>query len=70
MSKIDDMAEGRKMIDSLMKEAQSKSSTLDFDDKLKLLDRWMKFQDLITRRKSGGMGSGFDDLGPVEEPDL
>ena len=31
-----------------------------FEDKLKLLDRWIKFQTLVARQKEGGMGRGFD----------
>jgi len=56
MAKQDDLEEGRKLIQTLMKSADN------FEDKLKAFDRWVKFQDLMQRRKSGAMGSGFEDL--------
>jgi hypothetical protein len=43
------------------------SSNVTYEDKLKLLDRWVKVQELIRRQRQGGMGTGFDE--PGEEND-
>ena len=59
--KLDDLEEGRKCVENLMR------SAIEFEDKLKAFDRWVKFKDLEQRRKSGGMGSGFEDLSVEHE---
>jgi len=64
MKKLDDLEEGRKLIQTLMNSADN------FEDKLKAFDRWVKFQDLMQRRKSGAMGSGFEDLNDSVNNDL
>jgi hypothetical protein len=56
MAQNDDLDAGRHLIETLMRSADT------FDDKLKAFDRWVKFQDLMHRRKAGAMGSGFEDL--------
>lgn len=69
-AKPDPLAAGRKMLESMMAEVQKPpkdSPAVPFEDKLKLLDRWMKFQALELNRKRGGMGGGFDDQGEENE---
>ena len=56
MSKKDDLEEGRRCIEGLMRSAS------EFEDKLKAFDRWVKFKELERRQKAGAMGSGFEDL--------
>ena len=58
--KDDPLQAGRTMIESMMTEARRATSEVTFEDKLKLLDRWIKFQTLVARQKEGGMGRGFD----------
>jgi len=69
--KIDPLKAGKTLLESMMKDAQKTpregETGMAFEDKLKLLDRWMKFQFLEMKRKSGGMGGGFDDQGDEDE---
>lgn len=58
--KDDPLQAGRTMIEAMMTEARRATSEVTFEDKLKLLDRWIKFQTLVARQKEGGMGRGFD----------
>jgi hypothetical protein len=58
--KDDPLLAGRTMIESMMTEARRTTSEVTFEDKLKLLDRWIKFQTLLQRQAMGGMGRGFD----------
>ena len=51
-----------------MSQAQAPATEVPFEDKLKLLDRWIKYQELVRRQKMGAMGSGFDEL-PAEAED-
>ena len=67
MSKPDALEPGRKMLERMMTEAQDAKATVTFEDKLKLLDRWIKYQELVRRQKQGGMGSGFDMGGDDDE---
>jgi hypothetical protein len=67
MKKKDALEPGIKMLDSMMKDAMRPSSNVTYEDKLKLLDRWVKVQELIRRQRQGGMGTGFDE--PGEEND-
>jgi len=62
-SKKDVLEPGRKMLEQMMDEAQKPKSEIHFEDKLKLLDRWIKYQELVRRQKQGGLGTGFDELG-------
>ena len=62
-TKKDSLEPGRKMLERMMEEAQRPSSEVHFEDKLKLLDRWIKYQELVRRQKQGGMGTGFDEMG-------
>jgi hypothetical protein len=70
-AKPDTLAAGRKMIESMMAEAQKTPAEgktgVPFEDKLKLLDRWIKFQALERSLKQGGMGKGFEDQGDDDE---
>lgn len=66
--KKDPLEPGRKMLETMMLQAQSPASDVPFEDKLKLLDRWIKYQELVRRQKMGGMGSGFDEM-PTEAED-
>jgi len=61
--KKDNREPGRKMLERMMDEAQKPASEIHFEDKLKLLDRWIKYQELVRRQKQGGLGTGFDELG-------
>jgi len=65
-TKPDALKAGRDMIEAMMKKARSPSSEVSFEDQLKLLDRWIKFQALVQRQAQGGMGRGFD-ADPDEE---
>jgi hypothetical protein len=67
-AKQDPLEPGRKMLEGMMTEAQRASSEVCFEDKLKLLDRWIKYQELVRRQKQGGMGAGFDDFNEEPEP--
>ena len=58
--KDDPLQAGRTMIEAMMTEARRATSEVTFEDKLKLLDRCIKFQTLVARQKEGGMGRGFD----------
>lgn len=60
MSAADPLETGRKLLDEMMRECKKTDSKVPFEDKLKVLDRWIKFQELEHRRKAGGMGGGFD----------
>jgi hypothetical protein len=66
--KKDPLEPGRKMLERMMEEAQKPATDVPFEDKLKLLDRWIKYQELVRRQKMGGMGSGFDEM-PSETED-
>lgn len=70
-AKPDTLAAGRKMLESMMAEAQRPpkegETTVPFEDKLKLLDRWIKFQALERQLKQGGMGRRFEDQGDDDE---
>jgi hypothetical protein len=65
--KKDPLEPGRKMLERMMEEAQKPATEVPFEDKLKLLDRWIKYQELVRRNKMGGMGSGFDEMASDEE---
>ena len=71
---IDSLKAGREMIEAMMKEAQKRTPVgetgITFEDKLKVMDRWMKFKQLELARKAGSMGSGFDAGGDDEPGDL
>jgi hypothetical protein len=69
VSKSDPLLEGRQMIEGMLRDCKKEGSKIPFEDKLKLLDRWIKFQDLEHRRKQGGMGKGFDEPGENEDGD-
>ena len=66
--KKDPLEPGRKMLEAMMSQAQPPATEGPFEDKLKLLDRWIKYQELVRRQKMGAMGSGFDEL-PAEAED-
>ena len=66
-TKKDSLEPGRRMLERMMEEAQKPSTEVPFEDKLKLLDRWIKYQELVRRQKQGGMGSGFEELGGDED---
>ena len=59
-SAIDGATEWVAKAEAMMTEARRATSDVTFEDKLKLLDRWIKFQTLVARQKEGGMGRGFD----------
>lgn len=58
--KKDTLEPGRRMLERMMDEAQKPATEVPFEDKLKLLDRWIKYQELVRRQKQGGMGTGFE----------
>jgi hypothetical protein len=60
LTKLDPLEPGRKLLEQMMKDAQRAGSDVPMDDKLKILDRWIKFQTLVQRAKDGAMGRGFD----------
>ena len=66
--KKDPLEPGRKMLEAMMAQAQAPATEVPFEDKLKLLDRWIKYQELVRRQKMGSMGSGFDEM-PSEAED-
>jgi phosphomevalonate kinase len=57
------------MIEKMMLQADTPNSKVPFEDKLKLIDRWMKFQQLARNLKAGGLGSGFDVASEEDEED-
>ena len=64
------LAEARRMVDRMMKEAQKPDSEVTFDDKLKLVQVAIKLSAQERIERTGGMGGGFDDLGPSGEGEL
>ena len=68
--KSDPLEPGRKLLETMMKDAQRSGGDVTMDDKLKILDRWIKFQALAQRAKEGGMGRGFDADPNEEEGDI
>jgi hypothetical protein len=71
MAAKDGLEAGGKFIEELMTQVQKPAKTgeqpISLDDKLKVMDRWIKYQTLKARVKSGGLGSGFDQGGDDDE---